>query len=160
MTNFTLNNTDDTIDVRDIIERFEELEEEREALADHVEECEAANDYHNSAGEMDAPEELDLVTAKDDLKAWDEENGEELEGLKNLLEDLKGNGGDEQWRGDWYPITLIRESYFEEAMDELVYDCYDVPKDLPSFMSITLDYVALQMDYTSTEIDGVTYFYR
>lgn len=158
MTN-SIDNTQDLIDVRDIIERYEELEAEREALSDHVEECEAANEYHNSEGDMDAPEERDLVTANDDLKAWDEENSEELENLKSILDDLKGNGGDEQWRGDWYPVTLIRESYFEEYMDEMVADCYELP-ELPSFMTVTLDYVALQMDYTSTEIDGVTYLYR
>ena len=37
--------------------------------------------------------------------------------LKAILEDLKGNSGDEQWRGDWYPVTLIRDSYFNDAMD-------------------------------------------
>lgn len=113
---------DDVIDVRDIIERIEELE-------------------------ADQPLEDDDELAELDL-------------LKSIMEDLKGNGGDEQWDGDWYPATLIRESYFEEYMDEMVADCYEVPKDLPSFMTITLDYVALKMDYTSTEINGITYLYR
>jgi len=47
-----------------------------------------------------------------------------------------------------------------DAMDEMVADCYEVPKNLPSFMTITLDYVALQQDYSTVEIDGTTYFYR
>lgn len=96
----------------------------------------------------------------EDLTEWNEENAEELQTLQDLMEDLKGNGGDEQWNGDWYPATLIRESYFEEYMDEMIADRYEVPKDLPSFMTITLDYVALQMDYASTEINGITYFFR
>jgi hypothetical protein len=132
MTTYTLNNIDDIIYICDIIERFEELETELEGL----------------------------TSAEDAAIQGLNEEWDELESLRNLLEDLKGNGGDEQWRGDWYPQILIRESYFEEYMDDLVYDCYEVPKNLPSFMFITLDYVALQMDYTSTEIDGVTYFYR
>jgi hypothetical protein len=132
MTTYTLNNIDDIIDICDIIERYEELETELEGL----------------------------TSAEDAAIQGLNEEWKELESLSNLLEDLKGNGGDEKWRGDWYTQILIRESYFEEYMDDLVYECYEVPKNLPSFMSITLDYVALQMDYTSTEIDGVTYFYR
>lgn len=80
--------------------------------------------------------------------------------LQSILEDMRDYGGDEKWRGDWYPSTLIRESHFEEYMNQMVYDCYEMPKDLPSFMTIVLDYVALQQDYTAVEIDGATYFYR
>jgi hypothetical protein len=75
------------------------------------------------------------------------------------LDEIQGCGGDHQWRGDWYPANLIRDSYFEQAMDELVADCYVIP-EMPSFMTITLDYVALQQDYSSVEVDGVTYWYR
>lgn len=116
----TIDYTADIIDVRDLIERYEELEDQRD----------------------------------------DPETKEEFIFLTTILHELCGNGGDEQWQGDWYPVTLIRESYFNEYMDEMVYDCYEMPKNLPSFMSIVLDYVALQQDYTSMEIDGVTYFYR
>lgn len=131
MTTQDLDLTADVIDVRDIIARVEELEELTAAA--------------NESGESSA----ETVDDK-----------EELDALLEILNDLKGYGGDEKWRGNWYPVTLIRDSYFEEAMDELVHDCYEVPKNLPSFMTITLDYVALQMDYTSTDIDGVTYWYR
>jgi hypothetical protein len=123
--------TADIIDVRDIIERIEELESSAEA---HEDEPEGGH--------------------------WSDEDAAELAGLMALMDEMKGYGGDEQWRGDWYPVTLIRSSYFNEAMDELVHDCYDVPKNLPSFMTITLDYAALQMDYTSIDIEGCTYWYR
>ena len=123
--------TADIIDVRDIIERIEELESEIE----------------------------DYTEQMDDWQA-NANNQEQLEALMSIMEEMKGYGGDEQWRGDWYPVTLIRDSHFEEAMDELVHDCYDMPKNLPDFMTITLDYVALQMDYTSVEIEGATYWYR
>lgn len=121
----TIDLTTDTIDIRDIIERVEELENE---VADTEE------------------------------QTW--ANRDEYAELTAILDELAGSGGDEQWRGDWYPLTLIRESHFEEYMDEMVYDCYEVPKNLPSFMSIVLDYVALQQDYTAVEINGATYFYR
>lgn len=131
MTNFEFNSTDDIIDVRDIIERFEELESDLEAYVEKMDDWQANADAT-----------------------------EEHAALEALLSDLCGNGGDEQWRGDWYPVTLIRDSYFEQYMDELLEDCGDLPKDLPCYLSITVDYKALQMDYTSCEIDGVTYWYR
>jgi hypothetical protein len=77
-----------------------------------------------------------------------------------LKDDLAGNGGDEEWRGDWYPSTLIRDGYFETAMDELLEDIGDMPKDIPAYLKVTVDYDALQMDYTSAEYDGVTYWFR
>lgn len=124
-------NTDDIIDVRDIIARVEELREEVEAYAEKMDDWQANAD-----------------------------NVEELETLETLLADLRGNGGDEQWEGDWYPVTLIRDSYFNEAMDELLEDIGELPKDLPCYLFITVDYRALQMDYSSVEYDGVTYWYR
>jgi hypothetical protein len=125
----TVNLSADIIDVRDIIERVEELEDIC---------C--------------IDEETPSENVGDEL--------EELETLKSILEDLKGNGGDEKWNGDWYPLTLIADSYFEEAMDELLEDIGVLTKDLPSYLKVTVDYDALQMDYASTEIDGVTYWYR
>lgn len=126
----------DIIDVRDIIARFEELESEMESFD----------------SESDDPKQ-------DWIEAYPED-ASEFASLESLLADLNGNGGDEQWRGDWYPMTLIRESYFEAAMDEMLEDCGDLPKDLPSYLSITVDYDALKMDYTSCEIEGVDYWYR
>lgn len=88
-----------------------------------------------------------------------EDEANELIALTKLVNELQGMGGDHQWRGEWYPASLIRDSYFEEAMDEMVADCYALP-ELPSFMTITLDYAALQQDYSSVDVDGVTYWCR
>ena len=125
----------DALDVRDIIERFEELETERENLDDN----EAA------------------------LIEWTEtEDGQEYTALRALLDDLKGNGGDEQWRGDWYPVTLIRASYFVEAMRDLCEDIGDIPEKFPHYIEIDWTKTAenLRVDYTATEFCGVTYWYR
>lgn len=80
-------NTQDIIDVRDIIERFETLEEET-----------TSEDAATRA-----------IVAGEDLSA----RRYELAQLTALLEELKGNGGDEKWREDWYPLTLIRDNYFQ-----------------------------------------------
>lgn len=84
----------------------------------------------------------------------------ELRLLQTVLDELKGNGGDEQWRGDWYPVTLIRESHFTDYAEELVCDCYDLK--LPSFVHIDWEATAREvlMDYAAITIDGITYFYR
>lgn len=117
-----IDNMQDIIDVRDIIERYEELEAEPDGLPDAEERC----------------------------------------ALAALLDDLKGNGGDEQWRGDWYPVTLIRESYFTDYARELCEDCGYIPKDFPHWIEVDWEATArnVLMDYFATEIDGVTYYYR
>lgn len=81
--------------------------------------------------------------------------------LTTVLDELKGNGGDEEWRGDWYPLTLIRKSHFTDYAQELVCDCYDL-KGLPAFVHIDWEATAREvlMDYSEITIDGVTYFYR
>lgn len=96
----------------------------------------------------------------DDGEELPEDEAKELLALRDLVDELEGMGGDHQWRGDWYPATLIRESYFESYMDEMLENCGDIPKNMPSYLSITVDYVALQQDYSSVEVDGVTYWCR
>lgn len=116
-----ISNSDDMIDVRDIIARVEGL-----------------------AHSLDAEDLSDLAM------------------LESLLSDLKGNGGDKQWEGSWYPIGLIRDSYFVEAMQELVQDIGDLPEDIPGYLVIDWDATAgnLRADYSSVEFDGITYWYR
>lgn len=134
---------DDILDVREIIERIEELEGERD---DHI---------------LGAPD----GTETPDPEGWAEENpseAEELDALETLMAEMKGYGGDEQWRGDWYPLTLIRDSYFEDYAQELVQDIGDMPNGLPSYIVIDWEATArsIRMDYSSIDFDGVTYWYR
>ena len=136
-----MNLTDDTIDVSDLTERVDELEEERD---DNVLGCPDGSEIPDPIG-----------WAKDNP-----EDAAELMLLTNLLDELKGYGGDGQWRGDWYPATLISRGYFKQAMDEMVADIGEMPKNIPSYMTITLDYKALQSDYSSVEFGGETYWYR
>jgi len=119
-----IENTEDALDVRDIIARFEFLE----------------ND--------------------DDL---DDEDKQEFALLESLLKDLQGNGGDEQWKGDWYPLTLIRDSYFEEYAQELAEDIGAINRNMQWPLNcIDWEQAAgeLRMNYSDVEFDGVTYWYR
>ena len=131
-----ISSSDDTIDVRDVIERVEELREMAEA--------ENWNTDQDSEDYDPSPDQEELIT------------------LERVMDDLKGNGGDEQWEGAWYPGNLIRETYFVDAMQELVQDIGDLPRDIPSYLEIDWEKTAenLRADYSSVEFDGVTYWYR
>lgn len=117
-------------------------------------------DIDNSNDYLDVRDIIARVEELREIEQRDECESEELATLEALLYELRGNDGDEQWEGDWYPVTLIRDTYFEEAMDDLISDCYELPKDFPSFVTLSIDYEALRMDYTSVDYDGVTYWYR
>lgn len=137
-----ITNSDDLIDVRDTIARVEELREESK--------------FWNARS--DADDTVQSGVTGDDVTA----EADELAALEALLSDLAGNGGDEQWEGDWYPVSLIRDSYFVEAMRELVSDIGDLPRDIPTYLEIDWEKTAanLRMDYSSVEFGGVTYWYR
>lgn len=83
--------------------------------------------------------------------------------LADILADLRGNGGDEEWCGDWYPVTLIRDSYFKTYAQELAEECGMIDRTA-HWPNTCIDWaqaaLELQHDYTPCEIDGVTYWYR
>jgi hypothetical protein len=153
----TISNSDDTIDSRDVIERIEELEAEREAITEEVEEYAHAEEEEDDDGN---PKQVDvdrLREARESLKEWDDENGDELKALKALAKEASGYADD--WK---YGAQLIRDSYFTEAMQELLDDCGEIPKNFPSYIEIDWEATArnLRADYTSVEFDGVTYWVR
>jgi hypothetical protein len=106
-------------------------------------------------------EELEELIEGEGCEEACNEYREELTLLSNIMEEMKGYGGDEQWRGDWYPLTLIRESHFSDYAEELVRDCYQLT-GLPDFVHIDWEATAreMQVDYTPIDVDGATYFYR
>lgn len=140
----------DVIDVRDIIERFEELETE-------------LSDAHES--ESDSPEgtldEYIREAAQDDAHILQEAATEFLT-LQSLLEDLAGCGGDERWRGDWYPLTLIHDMYFEDYARQLADDIGDVKPSNWPYTCIDWARAAreLQTDYSTVDYDGSAFWYR
>ena len=137
MQSTTLDLSADIIDVRDIIARVEELEQEREGL--------------------------DIANPEQDAELAAEHCQ-----LTNILAELVGYGGDEQWRGDWYPVTLVRDSHFRAYAEQLADECgYTDEAARDSEKNPLLAYIDweawardVRMDYTAVEIDGVTYWYR
>lgn len=132
-----IDNTKDTLNSTDIIERIEELENEfiTETEKDTLEEAiETIKNFDN-------PTHPGL---------------EEYNILKAFASELEGYG-------DWKDgETLIRESYFEDYCKELCEDIGAIPKDFPGFIEIDWEATAnnLRVDYTEAELDGVTYLMR
>ena len=183
----TPTNLDDTIDSRDIIARFEELESDLDDLKRAVEDAEEAL--------VDAQSDLkgaaeDLTAAVDDLEV--EQAEKDIQDLNGKIEDLEAalklaEGELQDWDdrdeyealekliaeastcADWqHGAQLIRETYFVDYIEELIDDCYDLPKELTSgewpYRHITVDYEAaaeeVKSDYTEVDFDGVTYLVR
>jgi hypothetical protein len=138
-----IDNRSDILDVRDIIERFEELEHDKDLATDN------------------AGEENETV----DGVLFNEDNQEEHDRLKKLLDELKGNGGDEEWQGDWYPITLIHRDYFEDYAQELASDVVEgFDSRVVTWPFTCIDWEAaaneLEQDYSNVYFDGEEYLYR
>lgn len=133
-----ISNTEDVLDSRDIIARIEELEAERDDFATA------------EAGEGE-PEVMDWEAANP-------EDAAELAILSKLAEEAEGYAAD--WK---YGETLIRDSYFRTYAEELADDCGMIPDGL-SWPLTCIDWEQaareLQMDYTSVDFDGVTYWVR
>ena len=212
-----ITNMADIIDVRDIIERVEELEDQRThkyvagwnmpgympdsepAEFDDADDARAyiAEEMRNYAEVLEGveDEECEKIAALNEaadvlenliteeagaeygntIAGWhywisyeglgglDDDESEELKTLTDLLDDLKGNGGNEQWRGDWYPLTLIRDTYFKDYAQELAEEIGAIPKN-NRWPCTCIDWEQasqeLQMDCSSVEYDGVTYWHH
>lgn len=139
-----ISNTDDIIDVRDVIERYEELAGllgEEGALSDLDEQTVTSAD-----GETDLTDEA-----------------EEFKRLEGLLDNLRGNGGDHQWKGAWYPAALIHESYFEDYARQYAEDVGAIERE-DAWPCNHIDWGAasadLRQDYSDVDFDGEEYLYR
>lgn len=128
-------NGDNIIDSRDIIKRIEELELERDAIGEQMEED----------GGITLPEWLEG------------EGGQELKVLLALAEE--GSGSPDWSHGE----TLISDSYFETYAQELAEDCGMMTGgDKWPYTCIDWDKAAdeLKQDYSSIDFDGETYWIR
>ena len=144
----TPTNYDECIDSRDIVERIEELQGEREDLVDTLED--ALEDY--TLDDAD-----DIIGAFDDLTDWDEsEEAKELAILESLQDECEGYS-------DWvYGETLVRYSYWVCYVQDLLEDIGDLPRDLPHYIAIDWEATArnIAADYSLVDFDGIEYYIR
>lgn len=148
-TNF--DNTDNVIDSRDVIARVEELYDElHDWYSDYVLECEEERTDRGSFEDW-----LDLEDCYRDEK-------DEYLILVKLAKQCEDSP-------DWsYGETLIHEDYFTKYIEDLIDDCYEMPKEMHSgnwpWRHMTMDYEAAadeaKQDYFGVDFDGVTYYIR
>jgi hypothetical protein len=146
----------DVFDSRDFIERIEELESERDAFEVTCREC---------GGAMDVPGEACPSSGEDELphlpdSTWAEENpveAAELAALQAFAEDASGCA-------DWaHGEVFIRDSYFKDYAKEMAEDIGAISMEATwpnNYIDWDSAADALQQDYTSFELDGVTFWAR
>ena len=169
----TISNTDNVIDSRDIIERIDELTGDFQALVDDIEAAETDEEremafsalsawlirHTNTVPDLKTTEEI----AFDDVSEWAEsDDAHELKALLALADEAECSPG---WS---YGETLIHEDYFTDYIEELINDCYELPKEFNSgdwpWRHMTIDYVAAadeaKQDYMEVNFDGASYYIR
>lgn len=153
--------SDDILDSRDIIEYHEELESEREALAEELSDAKEALDDYRADSDADPEDEEQLenafVEARDALAEWDQEHAADLAAVKEIIRQAGGYG-------DWdHGETLIRDRYFEEYAQDLASDIGALDK-ADRWPLTHIDWSAaaneLAQDYTEIDVGGFTYLMR
>ena len=139
-----IDNTQDIMDSRDVIQKLEELESERQDLLDAIE---------------DAETEEEKAEAEEALKEWEEYgNGDVYPALKAFCEE--GETASSDWS---YGATLIKDSYFVEYAQQFAEDIGAIDRNA-SWPNDCIDWdkaaEELQQDYTSIDFDGETYWVR
>lgn len=124
---------DESISASDILDMIENAKEERAGLVSDAE---------------DAEHPLEKSDLWREVALWDDANRE-------LLEDIEKECG-----GIDKNETCIRGDLIDDYLDEFVNDCYTLPKDLPNFITLSIDYDALKQDYETFELGGNTYYVR
>ena len=89
------------------------------------------------------------------LVGWAEFDAEELDTLRALAAECDS----EEWS---YGVQLIRYSYWVEYVEELLYDCGELPRTIPDYIVIDWEATAnaIAYDYSIVDFDGVDYYLR
>ena len=86
---------------------------------------------------------------------WAEYDTKELDTLRALAAECDS----EEWS---YGVQLIRYSYWVEYVEELLYDCGELPRTIPDYIVIDWEATAnaIAYDYSIVDFDGVDYYLR
>ena len=90
------------------------------------------------------------------LAGWAEFDAEELDALRALTADCIDYA---EWNDG---ATLIRHSDWVEYVEELLYDCGELPRTIPDYIVIDWEATAnaIAYDYSIVDFDGVDYYLR
>lgn len=170
---FDITSPGDIFDSRDVIERWEELNGEQEALQGAIDD--AAEELETAKGEVEDAErgegsmvdmsaavaavaaaELALKEAEEAMETWTDYD--EWAALKAFVAD------GESYAEDWnHGATFIADSYFEDYARELAEDIGAIKRDMEwPCNCIDWEQAANQLkaDYTSVTVNGNDYWVR
>ena len=104
---------------------------------------------------------LDSRDLLDELKTLDEEDSYDKERIE-MIDDLKEEVGKDNFE---MGVTFIRENYWVQYCEDLAYDCgYMDRQDDNNPLHYHIDWQgwadAVEMDYSQTDFDGDTYYWR
>lgn len=170
MAYFSISSSDNIIDSR-------ALEKEYDDYVSSIEDVES--DIEDTLEQIAALEDELLGVEADDVSETDRITGE-ISDLQErhtgLVQDLKDLVEDDDWKElkEFYediPESVIRnqeclisDSHFEDYCRQLVEDIGDLPRDLPSYIENNIDWSGvaddIKMEYSSSEYEGTTYYYR
>lgn len=153
---------DELIDSRDIINRYEELTDDKETHEDALQEAEhAAEEYDYGDPEVINDLAMDITSAERELNEFNDEFEDELEFLESIVKQGENTS-------DWGNEALINEDYFTEHIKQLIEDCYEMPEEFDSgnwpFNHMEMDWDGAaeeaKVDYITIEAEGETYYIR
>jgi hypothetical protein len=158
--------SDEIIDSRDLLKRHGELQDEYDSLVESLGE---ANENLESVRSGDSTlvelqdAENSVAEAQEALDAFNQSfEKDELDTLTEVISQAEDSP-------DWsYGEALILDSYFVTYIQDLVEDCYEMPKELNSgkwpWNHVTLDYAAAaeeaKQDYIEVDVGGSVYYIR
>ena len=104
---------------------------------------------------------IDSRDLLDELKTLDEEDSYDKERIE-MIDDLKEEVGKDNFE---MGVTFIRENYWVQYCEDLAYDCgYMDRQDDNNPLHYHIDWQgwadAVEMDYSQTDFDGDTYYWR
>jgi hypothetical protein len=102
-----------------------------------------------------------IISSIEELRAQKEAYPESFDEDEELAALEKFAAEAEEYCDDWHHgATLVRYSYFTEYVRDLVHDCGDIPKELPSYIRIDWDATAreIMIDYFSVNFGNSRYW--
>ncbi len=160
-----IDKNDNIIDSRDVIARLKELNDEREGLADTLQEARDALAEHEGPDDEDLDDEeteggklnAAITKAEGELSDWDDENGDERKELEAF--DEEGRDNCSEWDDG---ATLIAKDHFTEYAEEMTKDIGDMPQNIPSYIVIDWEATAenLKADYTTVDWGDSEFYVR
>jgi hypothetical protein len=162
---------DSLLDSRDLIARYDELKDEYDSLVEALEESKTDfEDFLKVADEELTEKDEDFEEKclsfneiiQDAHNALNEFDKDELDLLAEIVE--QG-----EYSPDWsYGEVLIHENHFTDYIEELVNDCYDMPKEFTKgkwpWDHVSIDWEGAadeaKSDYLEIDAGGETYLIR